>query len=129
MNQPGQELQLARQRGCRARLALVLVGGVAGAEVAEWHPDRAVLHLPNVAELVDDEVVRDALGAQQHPEVEREAVEARVVRQAEEPRRHEEADVVDTDRVGPPAEAVEPPLRRDQPGVGLSAQAPRTTGS
>ena len=41
----------------RARLRLVRVRGVAGAEVRERHRDRVVLHLPDVAELVADEVV------------------------------------------------------------------------
>ena len=40
-----------------AGLALVRVVRVAGAQVAERHRHRAVLHLPDVAELVDDEVV------------------------------------------------------------------------
>ena len=117
-----------RHRGCRARLALVLVRRVAGAEVAQRHPDRAVLHLPDVAELMHDEVVRHALRAQQHPDVKREAVEARVVRQPKEPRCHEEPNVVDPHRVGPPVEAVEALLRSDEPRVRLSTQAPRTTG-
>ena len=64
VRQPGR----ARRRAERvaldggARLPLVLVRGVARAEVAQRHPERPVLHLPDVAELVGDEVVGDVVG-------------------------------------------------------------------
>ena len=63
VGQPGRARPAAdaRQRGRRPRLPLVLVRGVPGAEVAERHPERPMLHLPHVAELVRDEVVRDVM--------------------------------------------------------------------
>ncbi len=63
VRQPGrarrtaERVSAAAARACRS----YWFAGVPGAEVAERHPERPVLHLPDVAELVRDEVVRDVV--------------------------------------------------------------------
>ena len=70
-----------------SRLDLVAVGRVAAPQVRERHPQGVVLHLPDVAQLVADEVVAVACGraAEQDRVPGRVAVEAAKPRQAEEP--------------------------------------------
>jgi hypothetical protein len=73
-----------------------------------------VLHLPDVAELVRDEVVRDIGAAQEDHEVRREAVESAPGREPEEPRRDDDPDPPDADGAGPPVEPVEARFRADE---------------
>src|SRR5712691_10492542 len=70
-----------------ARLGLVRVPLVADKEVRERHAERAVLELPDVAQLVDDQVLvlRPRRTPEQDRPVERVAVEAAEPRQPEEP--------------------------------------------
>ena len=78
-----------------------------------------MLHLPDVAELVRDQVVRPVvrLAAQEDGDVGGVAVEAAPGRQAKEPRRGHERDALDAHRAGVPAERVEAALGVDQRGV------------
>src|SRR6187455_3417639 len=103
-----------RSAGRLARLALVRAPPVAGAEVAERHPERAVLHLPDVAELVRDQAVVDVGAAEEDHEVRREPVEAAPGAETEEPRRDDDPDVLDPHRARPPVEPVEALLCPDE---------------
>jgi hypothetical protein len=76
-----------------------------------------VLHLPDVAELVGDQVLRDVGTAEEDHAVRREAVVALPGREAEEPRRDDELDAVDTNGPRPPVETVEASLRPDEARV------------
>ena len=76
-----------------------------------------MLHLPHVAELVRDEVIREVVGAQEDDPVQRIPVEAAEPGQAEEPRCYPEPDTVDPDGRRPPVQSVESRLGCDQPGV------------
>jgi len=76
-----------------------------------------MLHLPDVAELVGDEIVGDVVGAEEDHAVERVSVEAAKPRQAEEPASGGEPDSVDAHRCRPPVEPVEPRLGGDEPLV------------
>ena len=94
----------ARRVGRSPRLGLVRVPPVAAEEVREGHGERPMLHLPDVAQLVCDEVV--LLVADQRPpeedrQVGRVAVEAPKPREPEEERRDDDAD---TRRSGPGAD-------------------------
>src|SRR5581483_6346579 len=103
-----------RRRGHRgAGLLLVAVPAVPMAEVGERHRERPVLHLPDVAELVAEEVVGRLL--ERRPQEDRVpggvAVEPAKPRQPEERRPHVHADAVDPDRRGIERQPVEPRLR------------------
>ena len=76
-----------------------------------------MLHLPHVAELVRDEVIREIVGPQEDDPVQCIPVEAAEPGQAEEPRRDPEPDTVDPDGRRPPVQPVESSLGCDQPGV------------
>ena len=76
-----------------------------------------MLHLPDVAELVGDEIVRDVVRAQEDDPVEGIAVEPAEPRQPEEPRGREEPDSLDPHRRRPPVEPVEPCLGGYEPGI------------
>jgi hypothetical protein len=85
-----------------------------------------VLHLPDVADLVRDEVVREISAAEEDQAVRREPVVTTPGRQAEEPWRDDDPDALDSNGTGPPVEMVEPLLRADEPwvgGAGSGAQA------
>ena len=91
---------------------LVLVVGVALDEVRPPQPQEAVLHLPRVRQLVDDEVL-GALLERHADEDERAEVEAAEAAQAgdpEEPRRADDAHVADVDRPRVERQGVEPAL-------------------
>jgi hypothetical protein len=86
-----------------------------------------VLHLPDVAELVRDEVLvrEEAVVPQQNRPPRRVAVETMKPGEPEEPRHDEDADMLDSDRFRIQVEAVEPslgPLERGAAGL-VSAQA------
>ena len=91
-----------------------------------------VLHLPDVAELVDDEVFGRIGVAHQDRPVQREAVEAPEPRQSEEPWGVEQPDLLRPDRSRIPVEPVEPRLGADDrerrhpvvSGVNSSAAVP-----
>src|SRR3954470_16624279 len=95
------------------RLHLVRVLRVAADEVGERHRERPVLHLPDVAELVREQVVVAGLepAAEQDRPVRAVAVEAAEPRQPEEPRDDEHADVARRDRARIELDPVEPRLR------------------
>jgi hypothetical protein len=87
-------------------------------EVAERHPDRPVLHLPDVAQLVRDQPFGDVAATQEDDEVGREPVEAAPRPEAEQPRRDDDPDVLDPDRARPPVEPVEALLGSNEARVG-----------
>jgi hypothetical protein len=76
-----------------------------------------MLHLPDVAQLVHDEVVGRVGLAHEDRLVERVPVEATKPRQPEEPRDVEQPHVPDADRSRVQVEPVEPRLRADDPRV------------
>ena len=76
-----------------------------------------MLHLPHVAQLVGDKVIRDVVGPHEDDAVQGVPVEAAEPGQAEEPRRLPEPDTVDPDRSRPPVQSVESSLGCHQPGV------------
>jgi predicted DNA-binding protein (UPF0251 family) len=106
------------------RLGLVRVGAVARRQVRPHHVGGAVLHLPDVTELVRDEVVRRVRAAKQDRPHERVAVVAAQARQAEEPGGVDDTHAVDPDRLRVEVEGVEPRLRTDDPPVRASAPTP-----
>ena len=85
---------------------------IAGAQVGERHPERVVLHLPDVAELVADEVVPCARGqlAQEDRAPGGVAVEAAQPREREGARDDQDAHARDRDRPGVQREPIEPCL-------------------
>ena len=86
-----------------------------------------MLHLPDVAQLMGDQVVRDVVAAKEDHAVRREAVIAPPGAQAEQPRRHDDADSGDANRARPPVELVEARFGGDEPCVWRMTQ--RTIGS
>src|SRR5689334_2064295 len=92
-------------------LELVRVLLVAAVEVRERHRDRVMLHLPDVAELVRDQIVAGLGPAHEDDEVRRVAVEAAEPRQPEEQRRDDDPYAGDTHGAGIEVERVEPRLR------------------
>jgi hypothetical protein len=99
------------------RLELVGVPPVAGRQVRPDDVRRAVLHLPHVAELVRDEVVRRVRAAEQDRAHERVAVVAAEAGEAEEPGRVHDAHPLDPDGPRVEVEPVEAVLRADEPRV------------
>ena len=83
----------------RAGLALVAVRRVA-AEIGERHRERVVLHLPDVAELVREQVVVVGRRAQENRVPGRVAVEAAKPRQPEEHRHDEDSHPLDPTGAG-----------------------------
>src|SRR3954468_8091402 len=109
-------------------LLLVPVPVVAAPEVGERHGERPVLHLPDMAELVADQVVArpfDGL-AEQDGVPGRIAVETAEPGEAEEARPHEHPDAVDPHRRRIELQAVEPglgPRERGRDGRSLAHAA------
>ena len=83
-----------------------------------------MLHLPDVAELVDEQIVRRVTAAQQDRLVERVPVEAAKPREAKEPRRLDDPDPLDRYGARIPVELVEPRLRSAQCSGEISVQTP-----
>ena len=104
----------------RAGFDLVRVRAIAVPEVAERHPKRPVLLLPDVTELVRDQVVRRHAPAQQDRPDQAIAVEAAHEREPKDPGRDHHADAGDPHGRGVEVEPVEPRLagrgRRRAPG-------------
>ena len=73
-----------------------------------------MLHLPDVTQLMRDEVDRRVATAQENDSVHREAVEAGEPRQPEGERHGQDADTLDAHGPRPPVEPVEPRLRSQQ---------------
>jgi hypothetical protein len=99
------------------------------AEVRERHRERAVLHLPDVAELVDDQVVaglRDGL-AEEDGVPRGVAVEAPEPREPEEQRRRPQPDAADPDGLGVEVEPVQT-RRGARECLGLDAPRPQAGG-
>ena len=94
-------------------LLLVRVPRIAVDEVGERHRERPVLQLPDMAELVRQEVVARLLHRllEQDQPPGRIAVEAAEPRKPEERRDDEDADALDADRLRVEVEPVEPGLR------------------
>ena len=76
-----------------------------------------MLHLPDVAELVRDEVVGDVGAPEEDDAVRREAGVGAPGREPEQPRRDDDANARDANGPRPPVEPVEAGLRPDQPGI------------
>jgi hypothetical protein len=104
-------LTLSRQLDGAAGLKLVGIAPVAGRQVRPDDVHGAVLHLPDVAELVRDQVVGGLRAPDEDRPHERVAVVALQERQAEEPRRDAEADAAQPDWAGIEVEPVEARLR------------------
>jgi hypothetical protein len=79
---------------------------------------RPVLHLPDMAKLVHDEILGRIHVADEDRPVQRESVEAAEPRQPEEPRGPEQANVLHPDGPRIPVELVEPRLGADDRGMG-----------
>src|SRR5262245_29654509 len=103
------EFSASEVDGC-PRLPLIRVIPVSRQEIAERHDERPVLHLPDVAELVHDEILRQVRAAQKDRPMHGVAVEAAEPRQAEEPRSDEHTNAIDPYRLRVPVEPVEPRL-------------------
>ena len=99
--------------------------------VLPGHVQRAVLALPDVAELVRDEVVGRVGALQQDRPPERVAVVAAEAGDAEEPGRDEDADAIDPHRLGVVVERVEAGLRarRARARRGRASSALNATGA
>ena len=93
-------LREAGRRDGRAGLPFVGVRVVSRAEIAQRHPERAMLHLPDVAQLVREEVVGRRRVTEKDDPMERVAVEPPEPRQAEEPWRRPDSNSVDPHRGG-----------------------------
>ena len=83
-----------------------------------------MLHLPDVAELVHDEVVWSVHATQEDDPVERVPVEASKPREAEEKRGHEHPNLLDPHRAWVPVEPIEPPFGAHHSSVQDRGQAP-----
>src|SRR5579864_1889643 len=96
-----------------AGLRLVRVLRIAAQEIGQRHPQRAVLHLPDVAELVRDELLvgEQPAGAEQDRLPRGVAVEAPEPREPEEPRDDPDPDAAERHRLRIERQAVEPLLR------------------
>jgi hypothetical protein len=105
-------------------LDLVRVRPVAGGEVRPDDVDGTVLQLPDVAELVGDEVVGRVAAADEDRPHEGVAVIAAQAREAEEPRRVHDAHPLETDGLRVEVESVESGLRAGEPLV----RTPAPTG-
>ena len=77
-----------------------------------------VLHLPDVAELVHDEILGRIPVTHEDRSVQRESVEAAKPRQAEEPGSAKQSHLFHADRLRIPVEPVEPRLGADDQGIG-----------
>src|ERR671919_2168602 len=97
-----------------ARLELVRVPPVARRQVLEAHVPGPVLHLPDVAQLVRDEVVGCPRVLEQDRSPERVAGVAAEAGDPEEPRRHKDANALEPDGPRVVLEPVEPGLRSGQ---------------
>lgn len=105
------------------RLELVGVPPVAGRQVRLDDVRRAVLQLPEVTELVGDEVVGGVATPDQDRPEERIPVVAPETGDAEEPGRVHDPGPLDPDRLGIQPELVQPRLGADEPRVRASASA------
>jgi predicted DNA-binding protein (UPF0251 family) len=106
-------------------LGLVRVVAVPGRQVRPQDVAGAVLHLPDVAQLVRDEVVGRVGAAKEDRPDERVAVIAAQAGEAEEPRGVDDANALDPDGPRVVVEAVEPRLGADEPLVRAIASRPK----
>src|SRR5687768_2933896 len=115
-------MELARGRDSLSRLELVRIPPVARRQMLEGGVPRVVLHLPEMAELVREEILSRVRAPEQDRPPERIAVVAAKARHTEEPRRDAHAHTREIDRRGVQVEPIEPGLRSLEPRakVGLS---------
>ena len=120
---PARERARRVVRGRSARLPLVRVARVSDEQVGQWHPQRVVLHLPHVAQLVANQVavVRQPRRAKQDQVPHRVPVEPAKPRQTKQPARDHDPDPVDPDWTVVEPERIKACLGSSQRRSGLRA--------
>ena len=112
-------------------LLLVRIARVTEPQVGEWHPQRVVLHLPHVTELMADQLI--VLGqlrrAQQDQVPHRVAVEAAKPRQSEQPADNDDPDVIEPDRTLVQREWIQTRLGADQRGTIVRSRVSTRAGA